>query len=177
VPEYTGVVQEGGKQPAAAPCSGAGFSTFGQRLIPELMSDTEPDYLTISYRPDLEVLVGRWMRQVSFTEMCEGYHRLLEAAVAHQCRQWLIDVRRRFNTDREGAHWMVTEFLPTLQPNLGGRTHLAYLLAPLIMRDPAGDSAFPSAETMADKPFLGERFIDEAAAIVWLQKMRQQPVL
>ncbi|UOQ80535.1 hypothetical protein [Hymenobacter sp. 5414T-23] len=94
------------------------------------MSEVQPDYLTISYRPDLEVLVGRWMRQVSFSEMCQGYYLLLQAAERHQCRQWLIDVRRRYNTDREGAHWMVTEFLPTVAPRLGGRTHLAYLLAP-----------------------------------------------
>ncbi|TGD77847.1 hypothetical protein [Hymenobacter wooponensis] len=137
------------------------------------MSSIPPDYLTISYRPDLDVLVGRWMRQVTLDEMRQGYELLLEEAAQHHCRQWLIDVRRRFNTDREGAQWMVTEFLPRLQPRLGGYTHLAYLLAPIIMRDAEADAAFPTANALAGKPFMGERFTDEREAIEWLQHRRQ----
>jgi hypothetical protein len=137
------------------------------------MPSTLPDYLSIVYRPDLDVLVGRWMRQVTLEEMQQGYELLLEEAAQHRCRQWLIDVRRRLNTDREGAHWMVTEFLPRLQPLLGGFTHLAYLLAPVILRDPDADAAFPTANSLAGKPFMGERFIDEREAIEWLQQQRQ----
>ncbi|TGE09452.1 hypothetical protein [Hymenobacter fodinae] len=137
------------------------------------MLSTPPEYLSIAYRPDLDVLVARWLRQVTLPEMQQGYELLLEEAAQHRCRQWLIDVRRRFNTDREGAHWMLTDFLPRLQPRLGGYTHLAYLLAPVILRDAAADAAFPTANAFAGKPFMGERFIDEREAIEWLQAKRQ----
>lgn len=136
------------------------------------MSASQPDYLNISYRPDLEVLVVRWMRPVTLPEVQAGYHLLLEAAITHQCQQWLLDVRRRFNTDREGARWMITEFLPAVGARLGGRTYLAYLLAPLLLRDQSADDAFPSPESMADKPFLGLRFTDEREAIEWLLAVR-----
>jgi hypothetical protein len=140
------------------------------------MPSNPPEYLSITYRPDLAILVGRWMRQVTLEEMRHGYEVLLEEATQHRCRQWLIDVRRRFNTDREGAYWMVTEFLPRLQPLLGGYTHLAYLLAPVILRDAEADAAFPTTDVLAGKPFMGERFTDERAAIEWLQQMRQSGV-
>jgi hypothetical protein len=137
------------------------------------MSDFQPDYLAISYRPDLRVLVGRWMRPVTLPEMQAGYELLLEAAITHQCQEWLLDVRRRFNTDREGAHWMTTEFLPAVARRMGGRTYLAYLLAPLLLRDQSADDAFPTPESMVAAPFLGVRFTDEREAIEWLLAVRQ----
>lgn len=132
-----------------------------------------PEYLEVTYRPDLDVLCIRWMRQVSEEEMRQGYLALLELAVQHQCRQWLLDARRRFNTHREGAIWMVNTFLPLLPQRLGGRTALAYLLAPVIMRDTEADAAFPPAQFFETKPFVGERFTDERAAMDWLQAARQ----
>lgn len=133
-----------------------------------------PDFLQVTYRPDLNILLVRWMRQVSLEEMQQGYLYLLDVAVEHQCRQWLLDARRRFNTDRAGARWMVDSFLPSLYAHLGGRTYLAYLLVPVIMRDVEADAAFPPPSYFEDKPFIGERFIDERAAVEWLEAGRQQ---
>ena len=133
-----------------------------------------PDFLEISYRPDLDVLVGRWMRKISAAEMCQGYEHLLEAAVQCGCRQWLLDARRRFNTDRDGARWMISTFLPQLGPRLGGRTHLAYLLAPVLLRDTEADAAFPPASFFDDKPYNADRFTDEREAIDWLQTARRE---
>lgn len=129
-----------------------------------------PDFLALSYRPDLETLVARWMRVISLAEMQQGYELLLEAAVQHRCRQWLIDARRRNNTDREGAVWMVQDFLPRLRGQLGGRTALAYLLPPVQLRDAQADAAFPPASFFEGKPFVAERFTDERQALTWLQQ-------
>jgi hypothetical protein len=63
---------------------------------------------------------------------------------------------------------MVSTLLPELAQRLGGRTRLAYLMAPVYMRDEAADAAFPPAAYFADKPFIGERFIEENAALAWL---------
>lgn len=126
------------------------------------------DYLEISYRADLDLLVARWLRPIELAELQQGYQRLLEAARAGNCRRWLLDVRRRLNTHQVGAQWMVGTFLPQLEPLLGGRTRLAYLLAPVYMRDSTADSAFPPPAYFAGKPFVGERFTEESAAIAWL---------
>ena len=134
-----------------------------------------PDFFVINHRPDLDVLTARWMQLVTLDEMCQGYEALLSAATHYNCRQWLIDTRRRANTDREGASWMISSFLPRLQPTLGGRTALAYLLAPVSLRDPAADAAFPPLSYFNDKPFIAERFIEEGAAITWLQQFRPLP--
>ena len=128
------------------------------------------DFLEISYRADLDLLLGRWLRPIELGEMQQGYHMLLEAAVTGQCRQWLLDVRRRQNTHKVGAQWMVGTFLPQLAAHLGGRTRLAYLMAPMYMRDTEADAAFPPATFFDDKPFIGERFIEENAALDWLRK-------
>ncbi|MBF9236222.1 hypothetical protein I2I05_02325 [Hymenobacter sp. BT683] len=126
------------------------------------------DFLEISYRTDLDLLVGRWLRPIELPEMQRGYQLLLDAAQAGGCRRWLLDVRRRQNTHQLGARWMVTTWLPQLEPRLGGRTRLAYLMAPVYLRDEAADAAFPPAAYFVDKPFIGERFIEESAAIAWL---------
>ena len=130
------------------------------------------DFLEISYRADLDLLLGRWLRPIAVAEMQQGYELLLDAAVAGQCRQWLLDVRRRLNTHQLGAPWMVGTFLPRLADRLGGPTRLAYLMAPAFLRDAAADAAFPPPAYFAGKPFVGERFIDENAAIEWLLRRR-----
>ncbi|UOQ79005.1 hypothetical protein MUN84_11045 [Hymenobacter sp. 5516J-16] len=140
------------------------------------MLPAAPEFVEVTHRADLDVLLIRWMRKVTLEEMCAGYHYVLERAAEHRCRQWLLDARRRFNTDRDGAHWMITSFLPTLHARLGGRTYLAYLLVPVIMRDVEADAAFPPASFFEGKPFAAERFIDEREAVAWLQEARQQPV-
>ena len=128
------------------------------------------DYLEISYRPDLDLLLGRWLRPIELAEMQHGYELLLEAAVASHCRRWLLDVRRRQNTHQVGAAWMVSTLLPQLAARLGGRARLAYLLVPAFLRDAAADAAFPPPAYFEGKPFIGERFIEERAAIAWLRE-------
>ena len=127
------------------------------------------DFLEISYRADLDVLVARWLRPVELPELQQGYECTLEAARARAARRWLLDVRRRFNTHQMGAQWMVSSLLPRLGPTLGGRSRLAYLLVPEYLRDTAADSAFPPPAFFEGKPFISERFIEESAAVVWLR--------
>ncbi|MBX0291737.1 hypothetical protein K3G63_14900 [Hymenobacter sp. HSC-4F20] len=137
------------------------------------MLPAAPEFIEVAYRTDLDVLLIRWMRKVELEEMCRGYFYLLEVAAHHQCRYWLLDARRRFNTDREGAQWMVATFLPQLRARLGGRAYLAYLLAPVTLRDAEADAAFPAASFFQDKPYTAERFVDERLAIQWLQEGQQ----
>lgn len=144
--------------------------------LPSVLLFTMPvpvsDFVTIHYRPDLQVLTARWLRPVVLDEMCEAYEAMLATAKPHNCRHWLIDARRRHNTDREGAGWMLGNFLPRVQQQLGGRPALAYLLAPMHLRDPLADAAFPALSYFDDKPFVGRQFIEEGAAVEWLQHLQ-----
>ena len=136
--------------------------------VSRLADSTVDDFLTIEYRPDLDVLVGRWLRPIELEEMQRGYLALLVEAEARRCRRWLIDVRRRRNTHLLGAGWMVSTLLPALGPRLGRRTRLAYLLLPVFLRDQDADAAFPTPAYFQGKPFVGERFTEEHEAIGWL---------
>ena len=126
------------------------------------------DFLEIIHRPDLDVLVARWLRPIELPELQRGYELLLAEAIGRGCRRWLLDVRRRLNTHQVGAQWMVSSLLPRLGPQLGGRTRLAYLLAPIYLRDEAADAVFPPPTYFDGKPFIADRFVEEQAAIVWL---------
>ncbi len=126
------------------------------------------DFLDITYRPDLDVLVARWLRPINLSEMRRGYDALLVEALKGCRQRWLLDVRRRLNTHLVGAQWMVSTFLPQLGPRLGGRTRLAYLLGPEYLRDEAADAAFPPPGYFAGQSFVADRFIEEQAAISWL---------
>lgn len=131
------------------------------------------DFLEISYRADLDTVVARWLRPIALAEMQLGYEHILDVAADLGCRQWLLDVRRRLNTHRVGAHWMLSDLLPRMAGRLGGRTRLAYLLAPVYLRDADADAAFPPPAYFQNKPFIGMQFIEEDVAIDWL---RQEPV-
>ena len=61
------------------------------------------DYLEISYRADLDLLIARWLIPIELPKMRQGHQLLLEAARAGNCRRWLLNVRRRLNTPPVGA--------------------------------------------------------------------------
>lgn len=86
-----------------------------------------PDGFTLAYLPDQHLLIGRWLRPVTLTELQAHYGDLLQAAVAHgHCRHWLLDVRRRTINDPEAVHWFGEEFGPGLPAILGQPVVVAY---------------------------------------------------
>ncbi len=133
-----------------------------------------PDTITLDYRPDLDVLVIRWLRDVPEAADVQAlYAAVLSAARAHApASRWLLDVRRRPYPDPEVARWFAQEWLPAASAQLAPRRlHLAYLLSPLryeaIFDNPALELA--NARIMAlDQPYLVQTFLDEGAALEWL---------
>ena len=86
-----------------------------------------PDGFTLAYLPDQHLLIGRWLRPVSFTEIKAHYDELLRAALANgHCRHWLLDVRRRTINDPEAVHWFGEDFGPRLPDLLGQPLVVAY---------------------------------------------------
>jgi len=89
------------------------------------------DYLTLRYRPDLHLLVGRWQRPVSAAEFRQGYRAMLRAARQHNCPYWQLDLRGRDALpDAATRQWLLQRFLPELASRLSEPIYLAYLLSP-----------------------------------------------
>ncbi|RTQ48564.1 hypothetical protein EJV47_16460 [Hymenobacter gummosus] len=132
-----------------------------------------PDFLQISYRPELDLLVGRWQRIVSEGELYASYPALLEEAVARGCRYWLLDARRRLNIEVAITPWLLNDFVPRLGQHLGGRAYLAYLVAPVQLTDAVpADKQIPPLVYFEGRAALMQRFTDEATALAWLQEQR-----
>jgi hypothetical protein len=131
-------------------------------------------FLQIAYRPELQVLVGRWLRQTTPDEMHEGYQALLAEATAHQCGQWLIDARRRDNANQAGTQWMMETFFPQVQRQMHYKVFVAYLFAPTHLKELEADPTVPALTYFQGRPYQVERFTEELAAMQWLTHCQQQ---
>lgn len=105
----------------------------------------QTDYLTLQYRPDLHLLVGRWQRSVSSAEFRQGYRAMLRAARQHNCPYWQLDLRgRNALPDADTRRWLLHQFMPQLALRLPEPAYLAYLLSPSLMQQlvvPVGSPA------------------------------------
>jgi hypothetical protein len=97
--------------------------------------------LTLAYRPDLGLVIARWQREVTPTELQSGYLAIRATADEAQCSQWLLDLRRREDV---------------IEPAVN---------APLRAQQPG--TAMVSA---ADADCQLATFIDEAQAYQWLAR-------
>jgi hypothetical protein len=137
-----------------------------------------PDYITITYRPDLSMLVARWLRPASSTETREGYHYILKAGLHFKCPYWLLDGRRRLPADAETTDWGLFEFFPRLSPQMGQQVCLSQLLSPSYQQATESTPVFQELER-TPQTYLMRRFDDEARAVEWLLECQQhalQPV-
>ncbi|PJJ59628.1 hypothetical protein [Hymenobacter chitinivorans] len=126
-------------------------------------------YLEITYDADRHVLVAKWLRGVMPFELHRGYHALLEAAVEHDCRFWLLDVRRRAGIDSADILWTLNDFLPLVQPRLKRTTYLAFLMLPHHLAGDLSDGRVPDSAYYDNRPYRNERFTDAEPALEWLQ--------
>ena len=134
------------------------------------MSDDNPQpLLQMAYRPDLNILVGRWGYQPDPHELPPVYKQVQELAVEHKCRFWLQDIRRRTLNDPHTTEWLLNDFFPRMARRLGGRLFVAYLVGPTLHEAIVRQPGFVSAEAYDDKSFAISFFGDEGAAIRWLQ--------
>ena len=133
------------------------------------MSDDNPQpLLQMAYRPDLNILVGRWGYQPDPHELPPVYKQVQELAVEHQCRFWLQDIRRRTLNDPATTRWLLHDFFPGMAHRLGGRLYVAYLVGPALHESIVSQPDYVSAEYYDGQPFAISFFGDEGAAMQWL---------
>lgn len=127
-----------------------------------------PDYLDLSYRPDLGVVAARWKRPVASMELRTGYGSILRYSLAFTgCRYWLIDSRRRTEVEASDVQWLTNTFYPTLRQHLNGQAFLAFLAAPYQLSYPQGDAVPALPHTHGNYCSLNQ-FTDEGEAVHWL---------
>ncbi|RSK43735.1 hypothetical protein [Hymenobacter rigui] len=134
-----------------------------------------PDF-PIVYRPDLQILVGRWMVEISRSEQVkQNYVQLFgAAAAADNCRFWLLDARRRFRTTHEITGW-VNQHVPQLAlEQLGAEIRVAFLLAPHQLLVSTESPPFPELIHPITGEPLSVQFTDEGEAIAWLREQQLQ---
>lgn len=130
-------------------------------------------FLQISFRADLHLLIIRWLRDVTPPELQLGYSEALAAARQHGTPCWLVDSRRRAQSDEAMVQWLANTYLPTLSPALGHPlTRLACLVA--ATWQPVTTPATPLAVLAQQPPQTAQSyhvqlFSDEGAAVQWLQ--------
>ena len=120
--------------------------------------------LTLAHRPDLGMLIARWQREVTPTELQSGYLAIRAAADAADCGQWLLDLRRREDVIEPAVNaWFGREFAPSLRGRYERAARLAFLVSPRRAQQPV--TAMVSA---ADTDCQLATFMDEAEAYRWL---------
>ncbi|UYZ62319.1 nucleoside/nucleotide kinase family protein [Hymenobacter weizhouensis] len=137
------------------------------------MSDTLSDRLQLTYRPDLDILVGRWTRQPEVSMLPAIYDHLTQTALNCGAHFWLQDIRRRTFNDPTTTDWLLTTYFPEVSRRLGGRLHVAYLVGPGLMHHLLSGPWFLPPEAYHDKPFNVAFFGDEGEAVAWLHRQRQ----
>jgi hypothetical protein len=127
--------------------------------------------LEITPRPDLPVIVARWQREITASELRAGYFAVLAAADALGCARWLLDLRRRDElTSPTLTEWMNADFFPKLPGRYAEPVRIAFLVSPLraLQEQSASSVATISATARPEQGYHTALFTDEAAAHQWL---------
>ena len=133
------------------------------------MSVFPSNAFSLDYRPDLGLLIGRWLKDLPPPELQGTYEAMLAAAQANgNCRFWLLDLRRPVAGSNLNE-WFREQFSPRIAAALNGPLFTAYLAGPhqrpaaessemeLYFRREAAVNAFP------------QLFENEAEAVEWLR--------
>lgn len=131
------------------------------------------DYLQLVYRPDLRVLICRWMQQTTPQDLRAGYGLIIEEGASQRCAYWLIDARRREHTaNQQDTAWIMETFFPQVVARLGQPVFIAYLFAPSHLIDIEANSAIPPLTYFDNHSYHIGRFIEERTALEWLTACR-----
>ncbi|HEX8428511.1 hypothetical protein [Hymenobacter sp.] len=133
---------------------------------------TYVEYLNLSYRPDLRMVVLRWLRDASLPELQAAHQAALELALRHSAVFWFIDVRRRQVVNNTHTRWVADEFLPYAAALLpSNKLRIAYFTSPgrqhITNSDPEMQLTIMRAQSPS-QPYRLRSFLDEASAMAWL---------
>lgn len=128
---------------------------------------------SISYRPDLNVMVVRWHTHAPLEVIQADYAQMLAAAQTYQTCDWLLDVRRREKVTTEVSAWVTNNFYPQAVAQLAPqRLRMAVLNSPALTeayRTDADQKKYVEYVLDPARPFDIRLFDDEGEAMNWLR--------
>ncbi len=142
---------------------------------------TYTEYLNLTYRSDLKLVVLRWLRDVSLPELQLAHQAALELALRHQTTHWFVDVRRRLQVNNTHTRWVCNDFFPRVAALLpAGTLRIVYLMSPnrqrIINAHPDLQATVEHSQS-ASQPYCLRVFLDEASAMTWLFEDDHQTAL
>jgi hypothetical protein len=127
---------------------------------------------SISFRPDLQVMVVRWHSHAAFEVVQADYAQMLAAAEEHGISDWLLDVRRRDKIPADLSDWVTHVFYPQATERMAPRRlRMAVLNSPALTEAYTSDPDQKKYVTYVmdpARPFDIGLFEDEGAAMRWL---------
>ena len=127
---------------------------------------------TIVYRPDLHLLVGRWLDDAPVPQLQADYAALLMTAQAHGVGRWLLDVRRRDQLAPELGQWTTSTFYPEASMQMAPhQLQIAVLCSPArlaVYAASARQQEYLNYGLAAERPYQLRLFGDEGQAMEWL---------
>ncbi|TGE25483.1 hypothetical protein E5K00_09915 [Hymenobacter aquaticus] len=136
------------------------------------MSASESAARSITYRPDLGLLIGRWFMNAPVATLQADYRALLAAAQEHHVGRWLLDVRRRDQLDPTLGQWTTGTFYPEASRQLAPlQLRIAVLCSPArlaVYADSARQQEYLNYGLAAERPYQLQLFGDEGQAMNWL---------
>jgi hypothetical protein len=127
---------------------------------------------SISFRPDLNVMVVRWHAHASLEVVKSDYAEMLAAAEKYGTGDWLLDVRRRDKVSTELGAWASGTFYMQAATRLAPRRlRMAILNAPALTeayRSDPDQKKYVAYVLDPARPFDVALFEDEGHAMQWL---------
>ncbi|WP_345227134.1 hypothetical protein [Hymenobacter koreensis] len=134
------------------------------------MQAVQLDFLHLTYRPDLQLLLLRWTRPVTSEEHRVGYNAALDLARAEKVGRWMIDLRTRGLASADDFNWVLTDMRAQFKP-LPEPHRMAYLVTPY-------HAATITARLIEQEAVMPEKlrkaavvriFTEEQMALTWLR--------
>lgn len=138
-----------------------------------MLTAPSPATYTAEYRPDLQLLVLRWLEPHGLPATQASYRHLLTLAEKYNCARWLLDGRRDGPIDAKAAAWLTDFFFPEAVRALApARLRLAVFSSPARLEQLRTDVAVASTverSLSAALPYDTAVFLTEGEALTWLQ--------
>ena len=138
-------------------------------LLQETMLE---DFLDLTFRKDLNIMLLRWTKKVNSAELKSGYLRALSEAKANGTRFWFLDLRRRGPLPPDDENWTLNSFMADLGSSVKEPYFFAYLVSPTHYKQLDRSVGIERLKHFSRHISI-QVFYSEDIAITWLLNMQR----
>lgn len=138
-------------------------------MIEKVVKDVN---LQLTYRKDMQILFLRWTAGVKGDQLRRGYLEALDFAKELNANFWMFDLRGRGGATVEDEQWILEDFFPNADLELGGQVSFAYLLTPNHFSHIKNNLGEERLDIFSSQSKI-KVFISESEAVNWLLKQKE----